>query len=74
MELFTLGIGNYSEKDVTESARAYTGWHVNRKNGRFVFVKKFHDYGQKDFLGHIGNYDGDDILMSILNKKERHNL
>jgi uncharacterized protein (DUF1800 family) len=69
MELFTLGEGHYSEKDVTESARAYTGWHVNRKKMKFVFVKKFHDYGKKKFFGLNYDFDGDDILDLILKKK-----
>ncbi len=69
MELFTLGVGRYNEKDIKESARAYTGWHVNRKKAKFVFVKKFHDYGQKEFLGQKGNFDGDDILNIILEQK-----
>ncbi|NOX15142.1 MAG: DUF1800 domain-containing protein [Epsilonproteobacteria bacterium] len=70
MELFTLGVGHYSEKDVKESARAYTGWHVNLKKMKFVYVKKFHDYHEKSFLGENGNFDGDDVLNIILKKKQ----
>jgi len=66
MELFTLGEGHYSETDIKEAARAFTGWRVNRKNGKFVFVKKLHDFGEKEFLGKKGNFDGDDILNIIL--------
>jgi uncharacterized protein (DUF1800 family) len=69
LELFTLGEGHYSEKDITESARAYTGWHVNRKKMRFVFVKKLHDYEKKTFLTKRCNFDGDDILDIILQQQ-----
>lgn len=69
MELFTLGEGHYSEKDVRAAAKAFTGWRVNRKKGKFVFVKKFHDFSKKEFLGKTGNFDGDDILNIILEKK-----
>ncbi len=69
MELFTLGEGHYSEKDITESARAYTGWHVNRKKMKFVFIKKFHDYGKKEFLGQKCDFDGDDVLDIILKQR-----
>lgn len=69
LELFTLGEGHYSEKDITESARAYTGWHVNRKKMRFVFVKKLHDYEKKTFLAKRCDFDGDDILDIILQQQ-----
>ena len=64
MELFTLGIGNYTETDVKESARAFTGWTVSR-TGDFVFNRNQHDSGTKIFLGHTGNLDGDDIIDII---------
>jgi hypothetical protein len=67
MELFTLGIGNYTEQDVRESARAFTGWTVNRRAGdQVVFVPRFHDDGSKTFLGHSGNFMGDDIVDIIM--------
>ena len=69
MELFTLGEGHYSEKDIKEAARAFTGWRVNRKKGEFVFVKKMHDFGEKEFLGQSGNFNGDEILDIILEQK-----
>ena len=68
MELFTLGIGNYSESDIKESARAFTGWSFNR-DGDFIIKKKKHDYGEKTFMGKTGNFDGDDIIDIILEQK-----
>lgn len=61
MELFTLGIGNYTEDDVKQGARAYTGYTLD-KNKSFVFVARGHDAGQKTFLGQTGNFDADDAL------------
>ena len=58
MELFTLGRGNYSEQDVKEVARAFTGWGYQGM-GRFTFFEKFHDTDSKTFLGDTGNFDGD---------------
>ncbi len=69
MELFTLGIGNYSEKDIKESARAFTGWSFKR-NGDFFLRRKQHDYGEKTFLGKTGYFDGDDIIDIILEQKQ----
>lgn len=69
MELFTIGRGNYSETDVKESARAFTGYGFN-KNGEFVTRKFVHDDGQKTFLGKTGNFNGEDIINILLDKKE----
>ena len=69
MELFTIGRGNYTEKDVKEAARAFTGWSSNLK-GDFVFKKRQHDFGQKIFFGKKGKWDGEDIIDMILEKKE----
>ncbi len=69
MELFTMGRGNYTENDVKEAARAFTGWAFNAK-GEFVFRKNQHDVGSKTFLGKTGNYDGDDILNILLENKQ----
>lgn len=68
MELFTMGRGNYSENDIKESARAFTGWGFNLA-GEFVERKFAHDNGQKTFLGRSGNFDGDDIIDIILEQK-----
>src|SRR5581483_405237 len=65
MELFTLGSGNYTELDVREAARAFTGWFFNR-DGEFVFNRNQHDFGEKTFLGQTGPWDGDDVLDIIL--------
>ncbi len=65
MELFTLGRGNYTEHDVKEAARAFTGWGFNQQ-GEFVFRRNQHDNGSKTFLGKTGNYNGDDILNILL--------
>lgn len=69
MELFTLGRGHYSEDDIKESARAFTGWGADIK-GEFVFRPRQHDEGQKTFLGHSGNYNGDEIINIILEQKQ----
>ena len=66
MELFTLGEGNYSESDVKESARAFTGWNVRRDTGRFIFDRGQHDFNEKTFLGQTGDFFGEDILDIIL--------
>ncbi len=65
MELFTLGIGNYSESDVRESARAWTGWRVNRRANAVSFDPALHDAGQKTFLGRTGALTGDDVVDII---------
>jgi uncharacterized protein (DUF1800 family) len=65
MELFTLGIGNYTEADVRESARAFTGYTFSRRTGEFVFAAANHDDGMKTFLGKTGNFDGDAVIDII---------
>ena len=72
MELFTMGRGNYTESDVKEAARAFTGWAFNPK-GEFVFRQNQHDEGSKTFLGQTGNYNGDDILNMLLENKQTAN-
>jgi uncharacterized protein (DUF1800 family) len=59
MELFTIGIGNYSEQDVKEAARAFTGWQAPEG---FYFNRKQHDSGPKSILGQKGNFNGDDVV------------
>jgi uncharacterized protein (DUF1800 family) len=66
LELFTIGRGNYSEKDVKEAARAFTGWRMNRRTASFTFDERNHDYGQKEFMGKKGKFDGEDIIEIIL--------
>ncbi|MCH7959261.1 MAG: DUF1800 domain-containing protein [Candidatus Hydrogenedentes bacterium] len=60
MELFTMGVGNYTEDDIKESARAFTGWMFD--DYAFVFNPRAHDNGTKTFLGERGNFDGWDII------------
>lgn len=69
MELFTLGRGNYTENDIKEAARAFTGWGASF-NGEFVFRDRQHDDDTKTFLGKTGNFNGDDILNIILEQKQ----
>jgi uncharacterized protein (DUF1800 family) len=64
MELFTLGIGNYTEQDVRESARAFTGYTLDADD-QFVYNPRQHDDGSKTFLGQTGNFTGDDIVNII---------
>lgn len=69
MELFTLGQDQYSEKDIKESARAFTGYN-HRFNGDFILRKNHHDKNEKTFFGKTGNFNGDDIIDIILEKKQ----
>jgi hypothetical protein len=64
MELFTMGVGNYTEKDIREAARAFTGW--NYSDLKFVVNKDRHDDGEKTFLGKTGRFDGVDVVNIIL--------
>ena len=70
LELFTIGRGNYTEQDIKEAARAFTGWSSNPLNGKFRFRQRKHDYDSKTFMGKTGNFDGDEIIDIILEKKE----
>ncbi len=65
-ELFALGEGHYTEKDVTESARALTGWSYDRLNQRFIERPFWHDRGEKIIFGQRGNFDGEDFLKLIV--------
>ncbi|GAA0725538.1 DUF1800 domain-containing protein [Aquimarina litoralis] len=70
MELFTLGRDNgYTEKDIKEAARAFTGWNFN-KQGTFVFRQKHHDFGSKTILGKTGNFKGEDVIKILLEQKQ----
>jgi uncharacterized protein (DUF1800 family) len=66
MELFTLGEGHYTERDIKEAARAFTGWGVDPDRGEFVFRRIAHDDGVKTVLGRRGNLDGDAVLGILL--------
>jgi hypothetical protein len=64
MELFSLGVGNYTETDVREAARAFTGWHTN--GVQFDYNTQFHDDGEKTVLGAKGAWNGEDVLETLL--------
>ncbi len=66
MELFTLGEGQYSEDDIKQAARAFTGWSIDLDSGDFMFRRFLHDGGEKTVLGKTGNLDGDAVLDIIL--------
>ena len=75
LELFTLGVGNYTEDDIKSASRAFTGWSfrqplstypVGNFPSAFEFFPEDHDYGEKEFLGHKGNFNGDDIIDIIV--------
>ncbi len=67
MELFTMGVGNYTEKDIREGARAFTGWIDDDLDFKVDPAK--HDDGEKTFLGRTGKFDGVDVLNIILEQK-----
>jgi uncharacterized protein (DUF1800 family) len=69
MELFTLGRGNYTETDVKEAARAFTGWSATIK-GEYIFRKGQHDFGSKTVLGKTGYFDGGEVLDILLQQKQ----
>jgi hypothetical protein len=64
MELFTMGVGHYTEKDIREAARAFTGW--NYVDTKFVVNRDQHDDGEKTFLGKSGRFDGVDVIDIIM--------
>jgi hypothetical protein len=64
MEIFTMGVGHYTETDIREAARAFTGW--NYVDTKFVVNKDQHDDGEKTFLGHTGRLDGVDVIDIIM--------
>ena len=74
LELFSMGVGTYTEDDVRECARAFTGWTIEHKLPRFpygrfdwtfAYHEEDHDDGEKTFLGHTGRLDGDDVIGII---------
>ncbi|MDH3246083.1 MAG: DUF1800 domain-containing protein [Saprospiraceae bacterium] len=69
LELFTMGEGNYSERDIKEAARAFTGWSSSF-DGHFIFRRQQHDYGEKTFMGERGRFNGDEIIGIILAKQQ----
>ncbi len=71
MELFTLGVGNYSEDDVLASARAWTGHLIDDDTGAYRFTPEAHDWGTKTFFGSSRDWDGPQILDHIVNGPKR---
>jgi uncharacterized protein (DUF1800 family) len=70
MELFTLGEGHYSQQDVSEAARAYTGWTLDPDTQGYVWRANLHDDGVKTVLGQGGPFDGDQVLDILLARPE----
>lgn len=68
MELFTLGEGHYTEHDVREATRAFTGWH--RRDMEFFFNADAHDDGRKEILGRAGNFDGADVVDILIQQPQ----
>ena len=75
LELFTMGVGNYTERDVYECSRAFTGWTISPKIPRlpigrhyrsFAYKPEDHDNTEKVFLGHTGRFNGEDIIDIIV--------
>ncbi len=65
LELFTLGEGNYTEQDIKEAARAFTGYTINRKTGEAIHVEKHWDEGEKTFMGRTGPFNGEGIVNIV---------
>jgi uncharacterized protein (DUF1800 family) len=70
MELFALGEGHYTEKDITEGARALTGWSYDRLEREFIERPFWHDRGEKVIFGQSGNFDGNDFLRLIVEQPQ----
>jgi len=70
MELFTLGEGQYTESDVREAARAFTGWSIDPDSGDFRWRPGLHDDGTKTVLGRTGRFDGDAVLDLLLERPQ----
>ena len=68
MELFIVGIGNYSEQDIRESARAFTGYRIDMTTQQFRFARFQQDSGNKTFMGRSGDLNGDDIIDVLVAK------
>lgn len=69
MELFTLGRGNYTEHDIKDTARAFTGWGFSAEN-EFLFRPNQHDDGPKTIFGQTGNFTGEDVIRLLLANKQ----
>ncbi len=69
MELFTLGRGNYTEHDIKEAARAFTGWQYT-PDGKFVFRERVHDAADKTIFGKTGPFVGEDVIAMLLENRQ----
>ncbi len=69
LELFTLGEGHYTERDIKEAARAFTGWSIDRESGEFLYRARQHDSGAKTFMRERGRFGGEDIIDIILEQR-----
>ena len=78
LELFSMGVGNYTEDDIKNASRAFTGWTFTQPipvypqgnfSAEFTFKPEEHDYGEKTFLGHTGNFNGEDIIDIIVKQE-----
>jgi len=74
MELFTLGEGHYTENDIKEAARAFTGWRFIRRHGALEYSERRHDDGIKTVLGHTGRFAADDIVEILLQEERTAEL
>lgn len=75
LELFTIGKGNYSEHDIKEAARAFTGWQFRlEEDWEFYFNQEDHDSDMKSFMGQTGNFGGENIIDILLSKQETANF
>ena len=81
LELFSMGVGNYTEQDVYDCARAFTGWTITRKLGymgwtglgwQFAYRPEDHDDGDKTFLGHSGRLTGEDVIDIVIQQPACH--
>jgi len=72
MELFTLGIGNYTEADVRDAARAFTGWTIDPTTLSWALRERQHDEGQKTVLGQTGDWGGEDVIHILVNSPASH--
>jgi uncharacterized protein (DUF1800 family) len=70
MELFTLGEGHYTEQDIQQAAKAYTGWGIARDRLHYEYHRNNHDDGPKTIFGQTGNFTGEDVLNMICAKPE----
>ncbi|MBK8443956.1 MAG: DUF1800 domain-containing protein [Sphingobacteriales bacterium] len=69
LELFSIGIGNYSEKDIKELARVFTGWNFDGA-GNFMIQEANHDSGIKTLMGESGNFSSEQVVNILLNRRE----